>query len=610
MFESNDWDLDQDLFNDADAKAIDYYSQLDNRETSVKKRKAGIDDSPVGLPNLDSLKTGRPVDKEENKQSRKNLILGLFNENSSDKNVSLGASTESKRSCDNLPNQIKSIQDCNRSGYYSQLDRRETITKKPKIDTDDSPARLPNAASLKTEEDKQSRKNLILGLFKENSLDKNVSRGASIEPKRSCDNSSNQNDIKSTQASDRLLRKNLVLGILQSNNSQNREIAGDNAKKPKFESNSKGKSKNDVFKSPQKKMTLVRKFPGPAGLLPDDIDSNVACVSYLKNLEETEVRENKEPVDLPKYCSQNTTNLFTEGAWQSMLNDLPRDFLNGYDIASVNRKAAQDGSSNIKVKFLAGIVEQIDFNYENPPIILKDFTDSIRGIVHKDIPLKYPGLLDSNVVLLLRDVSLLKTSSTFALTNKYQILISPSSLLAIYDGKGKTQRTEYIESIFRDSVNRTVKEGRTIATVSSADSHNARDDKKEIKFDDDDDDADILVNLDSDLSFLFPSEATDTRNDFNGSTSKMLAEKRKKKQNSGESSREKENLSSGGKEKTKAKSALEDLKRFAFSDQEENVASNLGTWKTGTASREKKLTEIESDPDDELLSQMDIDFIT
>ncbi|XP_017884484.1 uncharacterized protein LOC108627659 [Ceratina calcarata] len=521
MFESNDWDLDQDLLNDVDAKAFDYYYQLDDQNTATKKRKLDTDGSSACLPNTDSLETGA-VDKGKDKQSRKNLILKLFNKNSSDKNVSQGASTKPTTSCDDPSNQtnIKSIQDC-----------------------------------------------------------------------------------ESTQ----LPRKKLILNILQKNNSRSQEITEPNhteklrSKTVVSDRENNATLKNDVFKSPQKKMTLIRKFPGPAGLLPDDMDHNVACFSYLKSLEESEAREDKTSTKLPEYCSQNTTNLFTEGAWQLMLNDLPDSFLNGYDIASVKQKAALNSRGDIKVKFLAGIVEQIDYNYENPPIVLKDFSDSIRGIVHKDISLKYPGLLESNVVLLLRDVGLLKIPG-ISTANKYQILISPSSLLAIYARSGTVERTEHMESIFGGSVDRRKAQGRTFA--SDTNTQNASHDKKLNKFDDDD--TDIPIDLGSDLSFQFLSEITDLRNDFDASISKIVTEKPKKKEDLGGSLGEKKNLSSDDKGRTKVEDLSGGSKPSVCNpDENENVLGNCETAKTKKAS-EKRLTDVDSD--DELLSQMDIDF--
>ncbi|KAI4490956.1 hypothetical protein M0802_010630 [Mischocyttarus mexicanus] len=209
------------------------------------------------------------------------------------------------------------------------------------------------------------------------------------------------------------------------------------------------KSPSSIFQvenQSNKKTTLVRKFPGPAGLLPDFIDTSVPPTSYLINLEDSkdESIQNQKDNSLAKYCSQNTKTLFSEGAWQIMLNDLPGEFMKNYQIGEIKKIASANQHRCIKIPFLAGIIESIDYSHENPPIVLKDFTDQIEGTLHADIPTEYPGALDKNVVILLQNVGLLCISGTFTI-HKYRILISPSNLLAIYSHVGDIIRTPQME---------------------------------------------------------------------------------------------------------------------------------------------------------------------
>lgn len=430
--------------NDVDDKINKYCSQKDNQESEPKRRKIDINNDSISSSvfNTDyseqNIINKTTLKYNENKESRKNLILEIFNKNLSQKNISKDMLNDPKRSCDNIsPNiHINQIHSCENN----QLLRKDLVLGILKNKNIQDKIIEDNTKNLKLQTKIKDNSDNINVKLKNTSLSKKINCQIS---KSVLENTLNNDDFKlcmfehsRKQLPCNILQKQLqVTTITETNNIQ-----------------SNNSIKNLLaYKTPQnKKMTLIRKFPGPAGLLPDDLDSNILCVSYLNSLEENEM-SNKETNtnNLSEYCSQNTKNLFTEGAWQLMLDDLPQDFLKGHNIATVKKIANMNGFNNTKVKFLAGIIEHIDYSHDNPPIILKDFTDNIRGILHRDIPLKYPGLLESNVVVLLHDVGLLKISGTFV-SNKYQILISPSSLLAIYTSKGTIERTQYMKTIFEN----------------------------------------------------------------------------------------------------------------------------------------------------------------
>nr|XP_012152495.1 PREDICTED: uncharacterized protein LOC105664103 isoform X2 [Megachile rotundata] len=426
MFESDDWDLDQDFLKDIDDKAVKFYSQSDNQETESKRRKIEISHNSILSANDVESHDKEITDKrktkyEGNKESRKNLVLGILNKNLLHENVS----------------QVK-------------------IKHDSKQFPDDTPLKLHSDRIQNHEGNRSTRKNLVLGILaNKNIQDKTVKNNIkSTDSRKGEAKLKNDIDINITQGS-------RASGISGTRCQISKNNLMDNSRKESFCNVTK--CKNDAIRNTSsvtkhlqnqlesnQKMTLVRKFPGPAGLLPDNIDANIPPISYLNSLEEKEQtnKENKSN-KLPDYCSQNTKNLFTEGAWQLMLDDLPYNFLKGYEIAIVKQMASTKGCNSTKVKFLAGIIERIDHSHENPPIVLRDFTDNIQGIVHRDIPLKYPGLLEPNVVVLLHDVGLLKISSTFV-SNKYQILISPSSLLGIYTNKGEIERTRHLSTVLEN----------------------------------------------------------------------------------------------------------------------------------------------------------------
>ncbi|XP_033301321.1 uncharacterized protein LOC117206258 [Bombus bifarius] len=466
MFESDDWDLDQDFLNDVDEKVNNYYSQKDNQESEPKKRKIDINDDSIFSFNHDvswkESTTNKSTEKsDENKDSRKNLILEIFN-----KNEFKNAFSDLKNLCDSTSSNtsVNQVQSCKNN-------------------------QLP-------------RKNLVLGILKNKNIQDKVieNNTKNLELKKAIPkiNEKLENTVFNNEKKCQISKTTSKIENRSSN---------DNFKPPLFENSKKQllcnvlkqnpidniQAKNDITKNylpifkPQiesnKKMTLIRKFPGPAGLLPDDIDTNISCISYFNSLEESEMTTKEtDSSNLSEYCSQNTKNLFTEGPWQLMLGDLPDNFLKGHDIVTTKQIANMNGFNSTKVEFLAGIIEHIDYSHDNPPIVLKDFTDKIHGIVHKDIPLKYPDLLEPNVVVLLHDVGLLRTSGTFVL-NKYQILISPSSLLAIYTSKGTIERTEYMEAIFGNiSDGRMKTEGKEKANCISATALEAHPSKGDSQF--------------------------------------------------------------------------------------------------------------------------------
>ncbi|XP_043785603.1 hybrid signal transduction histidine kinase M-like [Apis laboriosa] len=580
MFESDDWDLDQDFLNDIDDKINKYCSQKDNQESEPKRRKIDINNDSISssISNIDCLEQNiinkTTLKYNENKESRKNLILGIFNKNVSQKNISKDMLNDPKRSCDNISSNI----------HINEVHTCENN-------------QLP-------------RKNLVLGILKNKNIQDKIiednTKNLKLQTKIK-DNSSNINEkIKSTSLNKKInyqISKSIFENTLNNDDfklcmfEHSRKQLSCNTLQKQFTNNiqSNNSIKNLLAcKTPQnKKMTLIRKFPGPAGLLPDDLDSNILCVSYLNSLEENEM-SNKETNtnNLSKYCSQNTKNLFTEGAWQLMLDDLPQDFLKDHNIATVKKIANMNGFNNTKVKFLAGIIEHIDYSHDNPPIILKDFTDNIRGILHRDIPLKYPGLLESNVVVLLHDVGLLKISGTFV-SNKYQILISPSSLLAIYTSKGIIERTQYMKTIFenildgktkiiekekvdcistieieplKNSIHLISKKNTELINFKENIENNNKTDSNfsNLNLNETNEDINKSMNFDSDIFFSIPSNNIDSQNQKNFNSSKFKNVKHMKKETKQQKSKqsftkEEENLQNDDKQR--AEYLLKNLKK-------------------------------------------------
>ncbi|XP_076240546.1 uncharacterized protein LOC143183054 [Calliopsis andreniformis] len=446
MFESDDWDLDQDIFNDIDDKSDRASFHAEVQGTQSKRRKIeGFNDVFSSINSdidYDKTSLNKNVTKYDDKESRKNLILGMFSKNSLEETVLQNAPNGSKESSDN--NFLQSNFDHIQNNGNSQIPRKNLVLEMFNKKNIQGKV-IENTVNSQLQKNKLKIKN-----NSNNIRDESVSKSNNIQFQVSKENLPEESICnKDKQNSSVNSRKQLLHNILKQQSITNAEL--------------KGTKKNDASTSklpqvqPNDKKTLVRRFPGPAGLLPDSIDANIHSVSYLSSLEENEQIKESTDKDLPEYCSQNTKNLFTEGAWQSMLNDLPDGFLKGYEIANIKQIASRKKQYSTKVKFLAGIVEHIDHNHENPSIVLKDFTDSIHGIIHRDISLKYTGLLEPNVVVLLHDVGLLKTSGSF-FSKRYHILISPSNLLAIYSNDSHMEHTPHMKSVLEIASNRKIQE--------------------------------------------------------------------------------------------------------------------------------------------------------
>ncbi|XP_077278928.1 uncharacterized protein LOC143906607 [Temnothorax americanus] len=272
------------------------------------------------------------------------------------------------------------------------------------------------------------------------------------------------------QDNDDVARGGLLLGIFQSSTSRDtfdfaKEVENDPSGvprktqcfRPKVDATSKvfryeeSREKSHEAMTEErlaKEVKLIRIFPGPAGLIPHmKNDNNISAASYLSSVEALE--KNNAATKHIEIKSQDEKNLFGEKAWKLLLNDLPKNFLQDYKISTVKDKATSSHCESTKVKFIAGVLDYIDHSHDDPFVVLKDSTGSIEGTIHRDIPLTYPGILEPNVVILLQDVGLLKTT-TYVVTNKYHILVSLVNLLAIYSDKGRIVSTSLMESILSD----------------------------------------------------------------------------------------------------------------------------------------------------------------
>lgn len=275
-----------------------------------------------------------------------------------------------------------------------------------------------------------------------------------------------------------MAREHLLLGIFQENTSdkvteekQYPQISKTN-EAPSSTLYKESKERIDInfankVEVKSKEAKLIRIFPGPAGLVAHTKSDNTSVVSYLNNVKESESKPVTEHTESNfSKSSQDEKNLLNEKAWMFLLDDLPKNFFDEYGISTIKSKANASRCNSMKVKFIAGILDFIDHSHDNPFIILKDSTGIIEGTVHRDIPLKYPGVLEPNVVILLHDVGLLKTTMHVVM-NKYHILVSRINLLAVYSNKGRIIHTSHMEDILSSASNVELTKGNCITPISN-----------------------------------------------------------------------------------------------------------------------------------------------
>ncbi|XP_072377441.1 uncharacterized protein [Diabrotica undecimpunctata] len=158
--------------------------------------------------------------------------------------------------------------------------------------------------------------------------------------------------------------------------------------------------------SPNK--VVKRMFPGPAGLLPDDIGKKTMITSHSSNDDSEEFF----------FCSQRSVSTFTEGPWKLMTEDFSssndEQLYNKFTISWIKKKYCQKRVlDNYKAPFLAAIIQNleiVDGKIPSVHITLKDTTGTIDGVIlhrfYKDqskyfttgsvVVLKQFGVLNSN----------------------------------------------------------------------------------------------------------------------------------------------------------------------------------------------------------------------
>ncbi|KAF2881894.1 hypothetical protein ILUMI_24275 [Ignelater luminosus] len=197
--------------------------------------------------------------------------------------------------------------------------------------------------------------------------------------------------------------------------------------------------------SPNKRVVL-RKFPGPAGLLPERRDFTID----IKALEVSHAELKQDNIDMD-ICSQMSVKAFQEGPWGRMSKDFHSNNSNlflpdKYNITWIKEKVKNNKLINQKAPFVAAIIQNIEcskLNTAGVTILLKDTTGQIHGTIIYDLYEEYVNELKVGSVIVLKQFGVLTTDHG---CNVY-ITITPNNLVAIYSND-----TNCIENISKVNV--------------------------------------------------------------------------------------------------------------------------------------------------------------
>nr|XP_019950302.1 PREDICTED: uncharacterized protein C17orf53 homolog isoform X1 [Paralichthys olivaceus] len=182
--------------------------------------------------------------------------------------------------------------------------------------------------------------------------------------------------------------------------------------------------------------TRTRRFPGPAGLLPEQpqgqsLDNVVVSVPHTPA--HGAVARSPNQVS----SSQTEDDDFSGGAWAAMKAEMgldernPSCFLQTYSVVMVLRKAALKQLAKNKVPNMAVLLKSIIHTHTDAKAVFKDPTGEIQGTVHRRLLEEREGELKVGAVLLLKQVGVFSPSH-----RNHYLNVTQNNLLRIYTSDG------------------------------------------------------------------------------------------------------------------------------------------------------------------------------
>ncbi|XP_070193625.1 uncharacterized protein [Littorina saxatilis] len=181
----------------------------------------------------------------------------------------------------------------------------------------------------------------------------------------------------------------------------------------------------------------LRKFPGPAGILPPARPAEFSSVmrkspdaSTPQVLMEDETNRQEEAA----CSSQAGGEVFGGTAWQSLLSDLhpgADDVLRKFSVQAMLHKASRRLLPKGKVPLMLGVVDSMDFQGTDASVILRDPSGQMQGTLHREVLKDFSADLQPGAAIVLRQVSVISPSS-----RTHYLNITGGNIVAIYPASG------------------------------------------------------------------------------------------------------------------------------------------------------------------------------
>ncbi|XP_036445444.1 homologous recombination OB-fold protein [Colossoma macropomum] len=197
----------------------------------------------------------------------------------------------------------------------------------------------------------------------------------------------------------------------------------------------------------------TRRFPGPAGALPQQISG--------RNLDDIVVTVPQTPAHGAVARLQNEVprsqvseeEEFSGGPWAAMKAEMgldernPSCFLHSYSIVMVLRKAALRQLAKNKVPNMAVVLKSILHTHADGKAVFRDPTGEIQGTVHRRLLEDRQGELKTGAVLLLKQVGVFSPSH-----RNHYLNVTPNNLLKIYPPDGALPSSSQLAQPVLDAV--------------------------------------------------------------------------------------------------------------------------------------------------------------
>ncbi|XP_060069546.1 uncharacterized protein LOC132549616 [Ylistrum balloti] len=198
-----------------------------------------------------------------------------------------------------------------------------------------------------------------------------------------------------------------------------------------------------------------RKFPGPAGLLPQ-LGQRLNSPDISKRKEDTvspvQVIEKTDLI----LSSQSGEELFNDRPWQTLMSDIKeigQDTLQQFSLASSLQKAKKKQLMRGKVPFVMAVIETLEWPAgKDACVTLKDKSGSIQGTIHESLMKEHGCDFQTGSVLVLRQVSVISPTS-----RNHYLNITPANIVCVYCIKSKSltrlrflDKDRALPTIFKD----------------------------------------------------------------------------------------------------------------------------------------------------------------